>query len=66
MKLTDFGWSVNAPEGRERLTICGTLDYFAKEMVERKPYDKSLDLWGIGILAYELTKGDAPFTGSDD
>lgn len=58
-KLTDFGWSIHTTQPRK--TFCGTIDYICPEIVNRKEYSTSLDLWTIGILAYELAAGRAPF-----
>ena len=42
--------------------MCGTLDYLPPEMVmQTGAYDKSIDIWSLGILAYELTCGFPPF-----
>ena len=62
IKLADFGWSVHAPSNRRR-TMCGTLDYLPPEMVSknRKEYDKTIDIWGLGILTYEFGVGCPPF-----
>lgn len=60
IKIADFGWSVHAPSNR-RTTLCGTLDYLAPEMVERKPHDHTVDLWALGVLIYEFLVGRAPF-----
>ena len=62
IKLADFGWSVHAPSNR-RQTMCGTLDYLPPEMVSqrRTAYDKSIDIWGLGILTYEFCVGKPPF-----
>ena len=37
--------------------MCGTLDYLAPEVIKRKNYNKSVDLWTLGILTYELLCG---------
>ncbi len=58
-KLCDFGWSAVVQSVRS--TFCGTLDYAPPEIIERKSYDCTVDLWSIGILAYELLVGKAPF-----
>ena len=67
IKLADFGWSVHAPSDR-RKTTCGTLDYLPPEMVARghaQSYDHTIDIWSLGILAYEFVVGKPPFeTGS--
>lgn len=49
-KLCDFGWSAIVDTMRE--TFCGTLDYAPPEIIERRKYDCSVDLWCVGILAY--------------
>jgi aurora kinase len=60
LKIADFGWSVHAPNSR-RKTLCGTLDYLPPEMVEGKPHDCNVDLWSLGVLAYEFLYGVPPF-----
>ncbi|KAH6654489.1 kinase-like domain-containing protein [Truncatella angustata] len=64
LKISDFGWSVHAPNNR-RKTMCGTLDYLPPEMI--KPgsqdnyYNEKVDLWSLGVLTYEFLVGEAPF-----
>jgi len=60
LKIADFGWSVHAPSSR-RETVCGTLDYLPPEMVLLEPHNYMVDLWTVGVLAYELLAGTAPF-----
>jgi serine/threonine protein kinase len=36
----------------------------APEMILRKPYTHKIDIWGLGILLFELIEGHAPFEGS--
>jgi aurora kinase, other len=67
IKISDFGWSVHAPNNR-RKTMCGTLDYLPPEMI--KPgssenfYNEKVDLWSLGVLTYEFLCGEAPFEDS--
>ncbi len=58
-KLCDFGWCALVETSRR--TYCGTLDYAPPEMIERKNYDLSVDIWCLGVLTYELLVGHAPF-----
>lgn len=58
-KLCDFGWSARVQGSRK--TYCGTFDYAPPEILERKEYDLSVDLWCLGVLAYELMTGKMPF-----
>lgn len=68
--LTDFGlakdfrWNncgdVDGEEYRA-MTICGTQEYMAPEMVARKGYGKAADFWSLGCIAYEMLSGTPPF-----
>jgi len=60
IKIADFGWSVHAPSSR-RTTLCGTLDYLPPEMIENKDHDHTVDIWALGVLAYEFLCGHPPF-----
>lgn len=64
IKISDFGWSVHAPNNR-RATLCGTLDYLPPEMIKSGTkdnwYNEKVDLWSLGVLTYEFLVGEAPF-----
>ena len=64
LKISDFGWSVHAPNNR-RQTMCGTLDYLPPEMIKSGQqdnfYSQAVDLWSLGVLTYEFLCGEAPF-----
>ena len=64
IKIGDFGLSV-ALENKDELlhTFCGTLKYQAPEMIERKGYNFSVDVWALGCILYRLYYGNAPFDG---
>jgi len=65
--LTDFGLSKadvssnDGEEGTPALSMVGTKEYVAPEVVQRKPYGKAVDWWAVGILFYELLLGHTPF-----
>lgn len=61
MKLTDFGLSRAMIEDEKAKTEAGTILYFAPEIVLRKGYCKLVDLWQLGVFAYELATSESPF-----
>jgi serine/threonine protein kinase len=63
LKLADWGSSVYAPPpGSTVSEFIGTLDYLAPEMIARRGYSHRVDNWALGVLAYELIVGKAPFS----
>lgn len=43
-------------------TICGASDYLAPEQIAQTGHSYPVDLWGMGVLLYELTVGSHPFS----
>lgn len=60
LKIADFGVAVQS-QCSQRETFCGTLEYLAPEMVGKQKYRKHIDIWGLGVLLYELVVGTPPF-----
>ena len=59
IKITDLGSSTPA-DNLYSLSI-GTTPYIPPEVVLRSKYNKSVDIWGIGCLLFELITGECLF-----
>ncbi|MGE3272082.1 MAG: protein kinase, partial [Chloroflexota bacterium] len=64
--LVDFGIARAADEARltRSGTVVGTAEYMAPESFTSEGSEKSSDLYALGIIAYELLTGHAPFRGN--
>ncbi|KAL4459398.1 hypothetical protein ABPG74_018011 [Tetrahymena malaccensis] len=51
-KITDFGYSCFAQNQLQ--SIIGTINYMAPEILSQKPYDKTVDIWALGLIMYEV------------
>ena len=75
-KLLDFGLSkiqrrfevpssLQTPDSIESSdTIAGTPPYWAPEVLKHCPTDLRSDIWGFGVLLYEMASGQMPFKGA--
>ncbi len=61
-KLTDFGIA-RAARGPAEHELIATPRYIAPERIEGKPPTPASDVYGLGLLAYELLAGAPPFEG---
>ena len=61
-KLTDFGLSKeNIRTNQDAKTLCGTPEYLAPEVIERKGHGFAVDWWSCGCIIYEMLTGQPPF-----
>lgn len=47
-------------------TFVGTPLFIAPEIIQGRGYDKSVDLWAIGVCLYRFITGKHPFTSSSN
>nr|WSZ96285.1 serine/threonine protein kinase [Streptomyces sp. NBC_00857] len=64
--LTDFGIArlADSPGLTRTHEFVGTPAYVAPESAEGRPQTSAVDIYGAGILMYELVTGQPPFAGS--
>ena len=63
-KIIDFGFS-RSINIQPLKSFVGTKNYAAPEIIRREAYDKSVDIWSIGVITFVLLVGFLPFSPSD-
>ncbi len=68
VKVLDFGLVKSVEEGSEQLTktgvFLGSPKYMAPEQIRDEPTDPRADVYGLGIVMFEMLTGQAPFDSS--
>ena len=69
IKIVDLGLSRFYDDRKLMRTICGTHKYLAPELIrcdrgQAKGYDRAIDMWGVGLLAFIMLFGFNPFARS--
>jgi serine/threonine-protein kinase Chk2 len=70
IKVSDFGLSKVVGEDQLMKTLCGTPQYLAPEVFEKREgnsagYSKAVDVWSMGVILYILLCGYPPFDAND-
>ena len=66
VKIMDFGLSKMIGPSELCTEPFGTLTYVSPEVLQNKPYGKSVDVWSLGVLSYLMMAASLPFDGSND
>ena len=68
VKLLDFGLALERRRAEEEVSretrIVGTAAYLAPEYIERLNVSPAMDIYSLGVLAFELMTGAPPFGGA--
>jgi serine/threonine protein kinase len=67
VKITDFGIAKNlkGPRLTDHGGIVGTFAYVSPEYLESGNVDVRSDIYSLGVLAYEMIAGQAPYNGKN-
>jgi serine/threonine protein kinase len=66
IKIVDFGLAKTLGPTELSNEAFGTLCYVAPEILLQKSYDKSVDLWSLGVMIHLMLSGTLPFDSEDD
>eukprot|EP00123_Amoebidium_parasiticum_P021595 comp70165_c0_seq1/m.48102 comp70165_c0_seq1/g.48102 ORF comp70165_c0_seq1/g.48102 comp70165_c0_seq1/m.48102 type:complete len:371 (-) comp70165_c0_seq1:50-1162(-) len=62
VKIADFGLATRlAQPGDKHMTMCGTPNFIAPEIVSRRPHGLESDLWSLGVIIFTMLVGKPPF-----
>lgn len=66
IKIIDFGiskalYNKRTLEKETMWTVTGSQYYKAPEMLNGSQYDEKVDVWALGVIAYQLIFGKLPF-----
>ncbi|CAG9769040.1 unnamed protein product [Ceutorhynchus assimilis] len=65
VKIGDFGLAARIEfEGERKKTLCGTPNYIAPEILNKKGHSFEVDIWSVGCIMYTLLIGKPPFETS--
>jgi tetratricopeptide (TPR) repeat protein len=64
VKLMDFGFSKKRDEVLQ-VSIRGTLEYTAPELLKGEPFDHRVDLYSLGATFFHLWEGKCPFEATE-
>ena len=66
IKIADFGLARAASHNTQTgQALLGTVAYLSPELVTGSPADVRSDIYGLGIMMYEMLTGEQPFTGDE-
>jgi Ca2+-binding EF-hand superfamily protein len=66
IKIMDFGLSKILGKKEKSTDGFGTLTFVSPEVLIRKPYNKEVDIWSLGVILYLMLSGELPFDDPDD
>eukprot|EP01117_Protostelium_nocturnum_P007098 TRINITY_DN2544_c0_g1_i1.p1 TRINITY_DN2544_c0_g1~~TRINITY_DN2544_c0_g1_i1.p1 ORF type:complete len:375 (-),score=122.20 TRINITY_DN2544_c0_g1_i1:39-1163(-) len=66
IKIADFGFARYVPGDGTMTSICGTPAFLAPEIAKEQHYNKSVDIWSLGVVLYIMLSGFPPFSAQTE
>lgn len=66
LKLTDFGTALDTTAGEGVKDFVGTPEFVSPEVLKDEPATVAADMWGVGVIIYQLLTGRMPFTAASE
>ena len=66
IKLSDFGMACILEKESPPTEKCGSIRSAAPEMFFEKSFCSKIDMWGLGVILYELFSNEIPFYDDKD
>ena len=61
IKLIDFGFATKLSQSASLTYQLGSPQYMAPELAQKQAYDRKVDVFAIGVIAFQLMTGKRPF-----
>ncbi|XP_065576839.1 serine/threonine-protein kinase PLK1-like [Artemia franciscana] len=61
VKIGDFGLAAKYETETAKVTICGTPNYIAPEVLAKRGHGYEADIWAVGCIMYAMLIGQPPF-----
>uniref|UniRef100_A0AC35TLZ7 Ribosomal protein S6 kinase n=1 Tax=Rhabditophanes sp. KR3021 TaxID=114890 RepID=A0AC35TLZ7_9BILA len=66
INLTDFGLCKESVDADGKTySFCGTVEYMAPEVINRRGHSTQADWWSMGVCFFEMMVGNLPFQGDN-
>ena len=66
LKLTDFGTALDVAAGSGVKDFVGTPEFVSPEVLKDEPASAAADMWGLGVIVFQLLAGRVPFTAASE